>query len=114
MAAHDPNPLHAAINVKLAQIVADSPESPPWYEAWKPLGPESSEEDRLAVDRAVRDAGSLPEEPGCFLGSCPVEGLKVSPPGPVPNIPIIVEQYLRQAGYQGQVLAVQRATRTGL
>jgi len=33
-----------------------------WHEAWSRLGPESSEEERLAVYHAVRDAGSVPED----------------------------------------------------
>ncbi len=75
MAAHDRNPLHAAINAKLAQLVADSPEVPPWYEAWQRLGPESAEEERLAVYQAVRDAGSVPEEAGFYLVSWQIDAL---------------------------------------
>jgi hypothetical protein len=66
MAAHD-DPLHAAINAKLAEIAAAAPTPPPWYEAWARLGPHSSEEERLAVYRAVRASGSLPAEAGFFL-----------------------------------------------
>jgi hypothetical protein len=61
------HPLHAAINTKLAEIAGVSPTPPPWYEAWTRLGPQSTDRERLAVYRAVRDAGSVPEEAGFFL-----------------------------------------------
>ena len=61
------HPLHAAINAKLAEIAAASPIPPPWYEAWSRLGPQSTDTERLDVYRAVRDAGSVPEEAGFFL-----------------------------------------------
>ena len=63
----DDHPLHAGINAKLAEVAAASPTLPPWYEAWARLGPESTGRERLAVYRAVRDAGSVPEEAGFFL-----------------------------------------------
>ncbi len=75
MAARDPNPLYTAVNAKLAQVVADCPEPPPWSEAWQRLGPESSEEERLAVYQAVRDAGSVPEEAGFYLVSWQIDVL---------------------------------------
>src|SRR5208283_3793701 len=43
------DPLHAAINAKLAEIAAASSPPPAWYEAWSRLGPESPEEQRLTV-----------------------------------------------------------------
>src|SRR5436309_830755 len=64
---HDNHPLHAAIHAKLAEVAAASPERPPWDGAWARLVPNSSEEERLAVYRAVRDAGSVPAEAGFFL-----------------------------------------------
>jgi hypothetical protein len=67
MAARDDDPLHAAIDAKLAQVAAASSTPPPWYEAWAGLGPQSSPEERLAVYRAIRAAGSLPAEAGFFL-----------------------------------------------
>src|SRR4051812_14405672 len=63
----DYHPLHAGIKAKLAEIAAASPTPLPWYEAWTRLGPESADQERLAVYRAVRDAGSIPEEAGFFL-----------------------------------------------
>jgi hypothetical protein len=65
--AKDNHPLHAAINAKLAEIAAASPTPPPWYEAWTRLGPKSTDTERLAVYRAVRDANSVSEEAGFFL-----------------------------------------------
>ena len=61
------HPLHAGINSKLAEIAAASPTPLPWYEAWTHLAPKSTDTERLAVYRAVRDAGSVPEEAGFFL-----------------------------------------------
>ena len=63
----DDHPLHAGINAKLAEVAAASPTLPPWYEAWARLGPGATGGERLAVYRAVRDAGSVPEEAGFFL-----------------------------------------------
>src|SRR4051794_22412877 len=67
MPARDNDPLHAAIDVKLAQLAGAAPTPPPWYEAWAGLRPQSSPEERLAVYRAIRAAGSLPAEAGFFL-----------------------------------------------
>lgn len=71
--ASDKHPLYAAIDAKLAQIAAATPEPPSWHEAWLRLGPKPSEQERLAVYRAVRDAGSLPEEAGFYLVSWQVD-----------------------------------------
>jgi hypothetical protein len=69
MTAHPENdhPLHASINTKLTEIAAASPTPPPWYDAWSQLGPAATDRERLAVYRAVRDAGSVPNEAGFFL-----------------------------------------------
>src|SRR5712692_4215496 len=71
----DTDPLHAAIHAKLAEIVAAASPPPPWYAAWARLGPAPSEEERLAVYRAVRDAGSVPEEAGFYLVSWQMDAL---------------------------------------
>jgi hypothetical protein len=75
MDAPDHDPLHAAIDAKLAQVAAQTPTLPPWYAAWRRLGSESAEEDRLAVYRAVRDAGSVPDEAGLYLVSWQIDAL---------------------------------------
>src|SRR3954447_12433085 len=68
MSGHkDNHPLFKAIDAKLAEVAAAAPTPPPWYEAWAGLGPQSSLEQRLAVYRAIRAAGSLPAEAGFFL-----------------------------------------------
>src|SRR4051794_2221846 len=97
MAAHDDDPLHAAINAKLAQVADASPTPPPWYEAWARLGPDSSEEERLAVYRAVRDAGSVPDEAGFYLVSWQVDAITLRR----------AEEALR--GHEDRVEAVRRA-----
>ncbi len=63
----DTHPLYAAINVKLAEIAAASSTPPSWYEAWSRLRPQSTDTERLAIYRAVRDTGSVPEDAGFFL-----------------------------------------------
>jgi len=63
----DNHPLYAAINAKLKEVATASSLLPPWYAAWAGLGPQSSSEQRLAVYRAVRAAGSVPAEAGFFL-----------------------------------------------
>ena len=67
MSIHDDGPFNAAINDKLASIAAASSSTPSWYEAWQRLSPESSEEERLAVYRAVHRDGCLPLEAGYYL-----------------------------------------------
>jgi hypothetical protein len=66
-APEDDHPLHAGIHAKLAEVAAALPTLPPWYEAWARLGPGPTGGERLAVYRAVRGAGSVPENAGFFL-----------------------------------------------
>ncbi len=63
----DDIPLHAAINAKLAEIVAESHSQPSWHEDWLRLGSQSTDEERLNVYKSVRDSGSVPAEAGFFL-----------------------------------------------
>lgn len=64
---NDHPPLHAAIYQALGNIAAASPSPPTWQEAWLKLPPAATDEQRLAVYRAVRDAGSVPPDAGFFL-----------------------------------------------
>ena len=67
MAGHtDKNPFFAAADATLAGLATALP-PPPWANAWARLGPTSALEDRLAVYRAVRAAGSVPADAGFFL-----------------------------------------------
>jgi hypothetical protein len=75
MSNHENDPWHAAINAKLAEIAAATLPPPAWHEAWSCLGPESSEEQRLAVYRAIRDAGSVPEDAAFFLVSWQIDAI---------------------------------------
>jgi len=68
----DSDPFLASINGKLAQLGAASP-SPPWCAAWKHLGPESTQEERLAVYKSIRDSRSLPDEAGFYLVSWQID-----------------------------------------
>ena len=67
MNTRDNSFLHAAINAKLAGIVAAAPARPDWYEAWMSLGPESTEEERLKVYQSIRNAGTVPDDAGFYL-----------------------------------------------
>ena len=67
MNTEDNSFLHAAINAKLASVVAAAPIRPDWYEAWMCLGPESTEEERLKVYQSIRNAGTVPDEAGFYL-----------------------------------------------
>ncbi|OHB80097.1 MAG: hypothetical protein A2V98_24835 [Planctomycetes bacterium RBG_16_64_12] len=75
MNARDNDPLHEPINAKLAEVVAGLSASPAWFDAWTALGPDSTEESRLAVYRAVRDSGLLPEEAGFYLVSWQIDAM---------------------------------------
>jgi hypothetical protein len=75
MNTKDNDPLHAAINAKLASLVAASSTPPAWYESWHHLGPQSADEERLAVYRTIRDAGFLPEDAGFYLVSWQVDAM---------------------------------------
>ena len=75
MNTRDNDPLHVAINAKLAGIVEASSAKPAWYEDWMRLGPESTEEERLAVYQAVRDSGCLPAEAGLYLVSWQIDAM---------------------------------------
>ena len=67
MNTQDNSFLHAAINAKLASVVAAAPIRPDWYEAWMSLGPESTEEERLKVYQSIRNAGTVPDDAGFYL-----------------------------------------------
>ena len=73
--APDNDPFHAAINAKLSDIVASATTPPDWYEAWQSLGPDASEEQRLKVYQAIRDADVLPAEAGFYLVSWQIDAM---------------------------------------
>ena len=75
MSTRDDDPLHAAIDARLASLVANCPTPPAWAGPWRRLGPESSDEERLAVYRAIRSSGSLPEDAGLYLVSWQIDAL---------------------------------------
>src|SRR3954469_23280689 len=75
MSTRDNDPLHAAIDAKLAGLIVASPTPPDWHEPWRRLGPESTDEERLAVYRAIRDSGSLPEDAGFYLVSWQIDAM---------------------------------------
>ena len=75
MNLRDNDPLHAAIDARLAGLVANCPTPPAWAGPWRRLGPESTDEQRLAVYRAIRSSGSLPEDAGLYLVSWQIDAL---------------------------------------
>ncbi len=75
MSMPDDDSLLAAVNVKLTAIATASRNPPSWYADWMRLGPGSTDEERLAVYRGIRDSGCLPYEAGfCLVARC-VEGM---------------------------------------
>jgi hypothetical protein len=60
-------PWYPAIHAKLTGIAQALPQRPAWYEQWLQLGPQSSDEQRLRVYQAVRNAGVLPADAGFHL-----------------------------------------------
>ena len=60
---------YAAVNAKLKAVVETSPTVPPWHDSWTRLGPDATEEDRLVVCQAIRQAGSMPEAASFWLVS---------------------------------------------
>ena len=67
MNTEDNSFLYAAINAKLASVVAAAPTKPDWCAAWMSLRPESSEEERLTVYQSIRNAGTVPDDAGFYL-----------------------------------------------
>ena len=60
-------PWHPAIHAKLTSIAEELSERPAWYEQWQQLNAKSSDEERLSVYQAIRDANVLPDDAGFYL-----------------------------------------------
>ena len=75
MSTQDNDPLHIAINAKLASAVADMASPPAWYQAWQALRPASTEEQRLQAYQAIRDSGVLPPEAGFYLVAWQIDAM---------------------------------------
>ena len=60
---------YAVVDAKLQSLAQASPKTPSWHDAWTRLGPDSSEEERLAVYDSIRKAGSVPESASFWLVS---------------------------------------------
>ena len=102
MNPRDDDPLHAAINAKLAAIVETSPTPPDWYDAWMHLSPESTEEERLAVYQAIRRCGTLPDEASFFLVSTLIDDMALDE----------AEQTL--GDYEDRLRAIEKQYRLGV
>jgi hypothetical protein len=75
MRPFDRSPAYAAIDARLAGIVAASPNLPAWHQDWMRLRPQSPDEERLAVYRAIRDSGCLPDEAGFYLVAWQIDAM---------------------------------------
>lgn len=60
---------NATIESRLASVIRETGDPPRWYEEWLQMGPEPTEQQRLALYQAVRDSHLLSEEAGFFLVS---------------------------------------------
>jgi hypothetical protein len=67
MSTCENNRPYSRIDAKLAELVNPLPEKPDWHERWLRLGPQSNDEERLAVYQAIRASGLLPEDAGFYL-----------------------------------------------
>ena len=67
--ANGNEPPYAVVDAKLKAVAEASSSPPPWRDAWTRLGPDSTEEGRLAVYQAVRQADSVPEAASFWLVS---------------------------------------------
>jgi hypothetical protein len=67
--------LYAAIDAKLTSVLGSLPVRPPWSERWRRLNHASSDEERLAVYRAIRDSGVLPDDAGFYLVSWQIDAI---------------------------------------
>src|SRR4051794_1428924 len=71
----DSDLLHTAIDATLTELIARLPIRPPWYDRWRGLGPDPSEEDRLAVYQEIRNSQILPEDAGFYLIAWQVDSI---------------------------------------
>ena len=69
MSSPQDNSVHAAIQAKLASLVAASPTPPSWFEAWYARPQMPAMTSALKVYQAIRAAQSVPEEAGLYLVS---------------------------------------------
>ncbi len=60
---------HDRVRARLRAIIEGLGTPPPWLDAWKLLTPDSRPEDRLAVYRAIRGSGILPDPASFWLVS---------------------------------------------
>jgi hypothetical protein len=67
MKSPDNERLLPRIDQKLARFVKSSGIPPVWVKAWSGLGAHSTDEERLRVCQAIRDAASFSEDKGYFL-----------------------------------------------
>ena len=82
MNTRDDSFLYAAINMRLACFIRITRQTLSWYGAWMSLSNESSEEERLSVYQAIRNAGSLPEEAGFYLVAWQIDTMTARHAGP--------------------------------
>jgi|GEM_PF-1024819 len=59
--------LHTTIEAELDRLYEATASRPAWYESWKALGSDTSDEDRLRVYQAIRDSKLLSDDAGFYL-----------------------------------------------
>src|SRR5262245_5711638 len=67
--------LHTAIDATLTGLVEKLPTRPAWYDRWRGLGPDPSDEERLSVYQEIRNSGVLPEDAGFYLIAWQVDAI---------------------------------------
>ena len=71
----DPSSHYAIIDARLEHLVETAEALPCWYDGWQRLHAGSSDEERLRVYQAIRDARSLPEEAEFYLVASQVDAI---------------------------------------
>ena len=68
-------PWYPAIHAKLTSIAAELSARPAWYEQWLQLDANASDEERLSVYQAIRDASVLPADAGFYLVTWQIDAM---------------------------------------
>jgi hypothetical protein len=71
----DSDLLHTAIDATLTELIDRLPIRPPWYDRWRSLGHDPSEEDRLEVYQEIRNSQILPDDAGFYLIAWQVDSI---------------------------------------
>lgn len=67
--------LHTSIDAALTEFFAKLLDRPAWYDRWRALGPDASEETRLEVYQQIRNSRLLPEDAGFYLVAWQIDAI---------------------------------------